>query len=374
MTKEYEQLVAELKNSVIRELAEECGKSEKEAKEITRNIRLPSGETSMKFARDGDTVQITMSMEGVEYKRPPQRGKKKPSFINMQADDAAFEGWALALHVHLNKNIQLELDTNGEAVPAWDREKPHYNRFLYRLKKFDTLYGGPDGWFTVEENLSAAAEDFDRYLHASVVTFRNNIGTKSASVRQGAEARAEAAFYASPDKLSAYSKDLSRQLPVGLFEGTIKKETGIFTGGSSAIDLWGLGGDASGTQMVIYELKTLKRQKSSGPSAKVGIISELMFYAHYAYDMYLERKGFQPTPPKNGKDPRGYRRLAEANIIGIRAYMLTDKLHPLITPNVLKEMNRGSVRCHQALEYEALCYDWQVKGEEIVINSVKNWF
>lgn len=369
-----EQLVTGLKEGVVRELTEVCGKSEKAAKSITRNIRLPSGETSMKFVCDGDTVRISMSMEGAGYQRPPRHGKKQPGFINMQADDAAFEGWALALHVHLNKNIHLKLETNGEAVPGWEREKPHYNRFLYRLKKFEALYGGPDGWFTVEANLSAAASDFDKYLYASGATFRNNIGSRPASVRQGAEAQMEAAFNANPDKLSAYSRDLSRQLPVGLFKEEVKKENGIFTGGSSAIDLWGLSGDPSGTQMVIYELKTLKRQKSSGPSAKVGIISELMFYANYACDMYLERKSFQPAPPRKGKDPRGYGRLEKAGITGIRAYMLTDKLHPLITPKILEELNRGSARCHPALKYDALHYDWQDTGEEIVINSVEPWF
>lgn len=92
-----EQLITGLKESVVRELTEKCGKSEKVAKGNTRSIRLP-----------------------------------------------------------------LELETNGEAIPAWDREKPHYNRFLYRLKKFETYCGGPDGWLTVEEKLGKAAEDFAR--------------------------------------------------------------------------------------------------------------------------------------------------------------------------------------------------------------------
>lgn len=364
MAKEYEQLVAELKNGVIRELAEECRKSKKEAKEITRNIRLPSGETSMKFDCDGDTVQITMSMEGVGYKRPPQRGKKKPSFINMQADDAAFEGWALALHVHLNKNIQLELDTNGEAVPAWDREKPHYNRFLYRLKKFDTLYS----WFSIGEKLGKVVEDFGRYLFESGVTFYNNIAGSAAGIRGGrkkpSEAWVEATFEDNSDLLRAYSKNLFRQLPVGLFAVAGKEKIGVFTGRKSAIDLWGLNDDASGTQLAIYELKLQNKQ--------VGIISELMFYANYTYDMFVGKSFEHSQLPERNEDFRGYEQLANANITGIRAYMLTDKLHPLITPNVLKEMNRRSI--HNALTYDALKYEWEENNGNIVIKGVESWF
>lgn len=361
VAKKYEQLVAGLQNGVVRELMEERKKSESEAKRFARGIILPTGENSMEFICDGNTVRIIMSMEGAGYQK--QLSGNRLQYVNMQDNIAAFEGWGLALHVHLNKNIRLELDTKGEAVPAWDREKLHYNRFLYRLKKFDTLYGGPDGWFAIEEDLSKAVEDFDRYLHTPGITFCNNVSYRPANVRSTSEAQVEAAFADHPDLLRAYSMDLSRQLPMGLFEGTAEDKNGVFPGDGADVDLWGLNKAESRTQLVIYELKAKRKQ--------VGIISELMFYANYAYDMYVEEKNFKRSPAAAGsKDPRGYRRLAEAAITGIRAFMLTDALHPLITPNVLKAMNCGKIR------YGALKYEWNLakKREDIVIHSVKNCF
>lgn len=203
---------------------------------------------------------------------------------------------------------------------------------------------------------------------------RTSKSVRTKSRERVSESRMEAAFIAHPELLREYSNDISRQLPMGLYEGTVEDKNVVFPGDGADLDMWGLSSDKS--KMVIYELKILKRAGvERDKSAMVGIISELMFYANYAYDMYSNQRDqerFDPSPvPK--KDAREYKRLKDASegvIDGIQAYFLTDKLHPLITPRVLKEMNIGRIL------YGALKYDWTVEGEEKqpVITKVERWF
>jgi hypothetical protein len=63
---------------------------------------------------------------------------KKGLLANMQTDAAAFEAWALALLLHCGvQSIQIGLDTGAE-----DAEGRHYQRYLYRLKRFCDLFPG----------------------------------------------------------------------------------------------------------------------------------------------------------------------------------------------------------------------------------------
>ena len=58
--------------------------------------------------------------------------KVKGLNANMQSDPAAFEAWALALLIHCGaKSVQISVDPGA---------RPHYERFLYRLKRFSELY------------------------------------------------------------------------------------------------------------------------------------------------------------------------------------------------------------------------------------------
>ena len=60
--------------------------------------------------------------------------KKKGLNANMQSDAAAFEAWALALLIHCGvKSVKIGVDP-GVGLG------PHYERFLYRLKRFSELF------------------------------------------------------------------------------------------------------------------------------------------------------------------------------------------------------------------------------------------
>lgn len=88
----------------------------------------------------------------------------------------------------------------------------------------------------------------------------------------------------------------------------------------------------------------------------VGLLTELMFYANYMYDLYIARNRMQPTPPEVPKGKqiadagvlRGYKQLYAGYcrdcFSTIHAAMLTDKLHSLIAPvtqELLALMNTG---------------------------------
>jgi hypothetical protein len=120
------------------------------------------------------------------------------------------------------------------------------------------------------------------------------------------------------------AKFIERQLPVGLFKGRVARGNEIFTRGKSAIDLWGVNKE---NDLLIFELK-------AGNNARVGIISELFFYVCVMQEL------------KNGRfkyEGSGSSSILEiAKTRKIIAYLLAPKLHCLITPKTLWELNNVS--------------------------------
>src|ERR1039458_7731525 len=88
--------------------------------------------------------------------------KEKGLNANMQSDPAAFEAWALALLIHCGvKSVRIGVDP--EAVAAG----PHYERFLYRLKRFSDLF--PDRVIAKSPASSSKALDskLERFFNQS---------------------------------------------------------------------------------------------------------------------------------------------------------------------------------------------------------------
>lgn len=303
---------------------------------------------------------------------------------NMQEDSAAFDAWALILHTFLDIDVQLALK-DGVRLPEWPEDveillgQGHYNRFLYRLMKFEQFYGsdGGEGWFKIADpQLKDAVTRFAQCFKQG--SFRNNVGTDDAAKDpSGHEATVEAFFATNGQQDLKQStkgtevKKIYRQLPVGLFWNQKGRDSHVFTGGHSATDLWGL--SQNGDTLVIYELKATSR-KTDESNKKVGIISELMFYCNYARDMYLlHNNGFEPLSPEeaeiNGSPRSGYRELLNAyragTLTSIQGYMLADDLHPLITRDVLKEMNKSGIT------YHAIEYQWN-KAEQVSDIKLEN--
>lgn len=282
---------------------------------LPRSIRLVQGRTA-------DELLIEL----------PARSMQQ----NMQADAAAFEAWALLAHVHCGVSVVLAVQPLPDQLPYTG----HTGRFLYRAMKFSEQFAG---WFSLSPALGDAVGAFREYLACH--RFCNNVPTGPAGENAHLENRLEALFagpHAQVLQAIGAKKGLYldgpffRQLPVGLFEETASKQTGVFTGGKSAIDLW----TTAGEDLVFFELKV--------DNAKVGILSEVMFYANYLADMFVAHTFVPQAPPDDNKDHRGYARLFDRPLRRVRAVLLTDRLHPLLTATVLQEMDQGSpqIRYH----------------------------
>ena len=278
---------------------------------FSRRTKLPG---SIRFLRgEGDTAVMVLSRQDME--------------ANMQSNEAAFEACALLIHVHCGFRVELAAENAPEDL-AYRR---HYGRFLYRAMKFSDQYSG---WFSLSPALKDRVENFRAYLRTN--SFCNNVATGPAGPGNKRESRMEALMVREWDRLLRPIAEQAgivltdvpgRQFPVGLFEGDDPEKAHVFTGGKSAIDLWATSGD----NIVIFELKVR--------NVMVGILSELMFYANYMADMYINDSTFTHREPLTAQ--RGYEQLLSCQFHRVQAAMLTDRLHPLITPAVLAAMNLG---------------------------------
>ena len=104
------------------------------AKGHKRAVRLPS-DASFTVSGDGDTAHLHLPMSAV--------------IGNMQSNAGAFESWCLALRRWCDARVSLSWELPG------DRGNLHYERFLYRLQRFDSLFG--DDWFSYADQTGALA-------------------------------------------------------------------------------------------------------------------------------------------------------------------------------------------------------------------------
>ena len=327
------------------------------------------------FSRHGNDIRMTMCGKSMGYIEETTADVETP--LNMQDNDAAFEAWALILHTYCGASIQLALDNNVN-LPDSDGillsggrsyTYGHYNRFLYRVMKFRKQFP----WFEVSDNsLTRAVDQFEQALQDSVFC-NNSASIEAAEYPPGQEAAVEAAFGRADQPLLAELAQaqgvtvpaLYRHLPVGLFltESKAKPspQTSVFVGKGASIDLWSL----ADHDLLIYELKTNNEM--------VGIITELMFYANYVYDMFVDRDN-KWNPREVRKDHRGrlilWNKYKEKSLTGVRAFMLADELHPLITLKVIEAMKSGCI------QYGALNYEWNhaKNSENVSILNIKGYF
>jgi hypothetical protein len=270
-----------------------------------RNISLPDAE-HFRLSRSGETVRLSLSSHAV--------------IRNMQADAAAFEGWLLALKAW----IRIE-----KAVLHWDTPEDtndgHYQRFLYRVSRFNDLFSN---WFAVApESLT----HLDESKIKGLVVFNAAKSPMDIPDDKSKELTLEK-YLAESGWLAttfALNPDLvGRQFPVGLFQKTVSRDTKIFTGGKSAIDLVGI--EDQPRRLWVFELKADGNQS-------MGIVSELFFYVSFMRDV-IDLK-FSPE----GSSPRFEGRLHHSDLEGIkeiRGCLLAPMLHPLLDDNLLvSELN-----------------------------------
>jgi len=280
-----------------------------------RNIKIPSG---IIFISCENTVTMKLSSKAVSS--------------NMQNDDGAFEGWALVLKRWGNFE---------KVILCWDKpdliDNGHYQRFLFRIKHFSNDF---KNWFSIDKDCQLFRNDLiikeeEKYL----LNIPSKRGDK---VSPNAEAILEDRFVngdlKEPLMKITNAESLYRQLPVGVFENKVSKSTSIFTGGKSAIDIWGFN---KKDELLVFELKANKNEK-------VGIISELYFYVNVLQmvrtkelkhsNCLLENEHLQNIPETKK----------------INAYFLAPSIHPLIDQEILSLLNKET---HDEINYHYIQID-----------------
>jgi hypothetical protein len=266
--------------------------------------------------------------------------KQKGLQANMQTDAAAFEAWALALLFSCRaQSVQIALDPGALAKGR------HYERFLYRLRRFSDLFPGPviTNWPAVGPK--ALNPQLKRFLNQPnarkdppEVEFSERM--LAASTTTPSESALEKALEVSDAFRKHFClKKVMRQWPVGLFGGRVARgaEHEIFTGAKSAIDLIGIRDDT----LVLFELKKAGNRKA-------GAVSELLFYASVMRDAIGDAPIFQFETKGAKKNcalaPEDITRCTK--ICGV---LLAPGFHPLISePRMFEELNAAMKRLFAA--------------------------
>lgn len=258
---------------------------------------------------------------------------------NMQTDAACFEGLAMLIRAKLpaytsvsicfrpltpkwNGLFDDKIGMGGKKVPA-NKRLTDYMRFLYRVWRFTTVYSS---WAHIgDENSKNEVNRFEQALtkKANENALLNNVPTSDSTFKmgKGKEHQFEKWFAGSaaiPTHLAPNTQYLNEifqgrkpngeklvvdklfdQFPNGLFWDRVDNKHRIFPTGY--FDLWGVTPE---DDLCLFELKKEK------DNAKLGIISELFFYAMYLRDFVCG--GFSSAAKCPGKIYRGYDSMLKA--------------------------------------------------------------
>lgn len=250
-----------------------------------KNLRLPSG---MGFSIEDKTLTITM--------------KEKGMIANMQTDASAFEGWAICLKAWLPELID---NVNIEREKPIDSFDQHYQRLLYRLDKFTTIYS----W----AHTTSFKEEIDDFRKKNGNVLINVPKSKVSKSAAHCEAQLERTFcQENKDNFDV----IDQQLPVRLFNDEIKEDNAITP--KSYLDIWSI----KDTLLRIFELKL-------PTNTEIGIISELMFYVNVMTDV-INGKIIIPFSSED-KSYRSFKQLFEfqknKKCKKIEGVFLADNLH-----------------------------------------------
>lgn len=279
-------------------------------KEIARNykIDLPSNIVFC-YKENEKLLTIKLSEKGV--------------LENMQTNNSAFESWIFCLLPKINNWKSVSLDWE---VPA-DRNNGHYNRFLYRVMKMKKHY---DWFFTPTKEKEI--EDFQKKYFSGEKLLLLNYPEKEAKdiEEKSSECYFEQIFFHSELLQNKYDlQGLNRQLPVGVFISEVGKENYLFTGGKSAIDLWGI----KENEFYIFELKFNNKM--------AGILTEILFYSWLMEDLLINKTITYPSLNAKKKYYRGVEHVIHSigNMSIINSVLLFDQLHKQITEEVINLIN-----------------------------------
>lgn len=290
-----------------------------------RPVRLPA-DGPIRVTGEGDHVIVELRADAVHR--------------NMQENTAAFEGWCLALRYWCNaERITLKWQPPvppADPMSALTVEQRHYQRFLYRVERFGSLFD----WFDV-----AMAQPFAHSRVVNRATLYLNVAGTSAKGLPSHGATVSKRFPEHELECRLLEEDefdrhfgfgkgsiKDRQFPVGLFsEPKPTTDSAIFPGGKGAIDLVCL----DDRHFWLFELKAEK-------NIPIGTIAELLFYVSVMRDAVLGKFKFDES--RSSKEARGKIKHAEIkHIKAITGVMLGHDLHPLLADSGLVQLLNDAV-------------------------------
>ena len=282
----------------------------------SRSIKLPK----YIFFRIKDDSTLSIFIKEMEAITGGKTIMKNPVCENMQEDNAAFEGWAICLKSWITNidKVELSWDIPSQATLKRGSGEQHYNRFCYRVMRFKEAY--PE-WFGISNENKNEIENFARRFN----DIRNNAYSKEPEHKPSHNGFGETDMeFAMANDFGTIMKSyfnlgfIDRQFPVGLKNA----DKQFFTGGLSAIDLWGTKYDV----LSIIELKYIP--KTGSKNIKVGIISELFLYSCVMRDI---AKGIihEPSTPVVKETEKLFYKNAK-NYRKVCAYILANEYHPLV--------------------------------------------
>lgn len=256
-----------------------------------------------------------------------------PICENMQKDYAAFEGWAITLKAWLYTAIDT-VELKWDIPPKDMLQNMHYNRFLYRVIRFEEKFD----WFSIDFSNQTEIENFINNKWKNLtLNVSATIPNKKSNDENAVEYEIADKANTSIRKLFIDKYDLclfNHQLHVGVKS----QKSLLFPGGQSAIDLWGVSN--SKETLCVFELKYINKQKKN-KNIKVGIISELFLYVCIMEDLIKGAISVQNPIIEDERELYGQIH----NIKKIDAYMLSNEFHPLVdSKSVLDLLNTAKVK------------------------------
>ena len=279
-------------------------------------IRLPE-EVIIEITDEGDCL-IVLQVSNISNRGIRENGN-------------AFEVWALAIYLSLGKRFRIVLDTDEqfELKEAEYKCSQHFCKFLYRTMKFSEKYN----WFSLSDNLQRETDKFKDYLSKGI--FTNSVPVGDARKESSKECSAEAKLVIAGElanklkgQFDVGNGPVYRQFPIGLYEKNVSEENKVFAEQKSAVNLWNINGE----EFRIYELADWEKS--------IGIVTEIFFFSNFIRDLLLDGGLFTLNSDMNGD--RGYRDILSMKIKKVKAILLSDRYHPVVSEEFVELMNRNS--------------------------------
>lgn len=250
---------------------------------------------------------------------------------NMQRDSAAFEGWAIVVKRWIKKIDRVIIKWDDPTFSSISKnEMQHYQRFLFRAKRFSEAYSWLDIDTSNKDCFRQLAIDKGKEIILNTPSEeRSREFKEKKELHTYSESQLEEFILSDKEACEQFKrtfdlKIVDNQLPVGVFEGKKNNETKIFTGGKSAIDIWGIN---SKGEFCLFELKNAK-------NSKVGALSEMLFYSFVIQDVINGVLKFDSTTYI------GLKNIQEAK--RVKCFLLAPSTHPLIDSEVFLLLNKSS--------------------------------